>query len=88
MRQISTHAPRAGRNVWRYNMLWHLPNFNSRAPCGAQPKHNARYAAPKPISTHAPRAGRNKYAYLQDVQTRNISTHAPRAGRNYVKHDN
>ena len=57
-------------------------NFNSHAPCGAQPRFcnsllNFRY-----ISTHTPRVGRNSNVSFKPQINVLISTHTPRVGRN------
>ena len=75
--KISTHAPRAGRNDGIFQSVPDRDNFNSRAPCGAQPIPCCEECADVNISTHAPRAGRNKSAIKQLIAYLNFNSRAP-----------
>ena len=80
-RQISIHAPRAGRDLLLViSFLLISMYFNPRAPCGARPACFATIHATNPISIHAPRAGRDQ-SHVVLGSVRRISIHAPRAGR-------
>ena len=56
---ISTHTPHAGRNGTFPMISERLANFNSHAPCGAQPASACPHCGCIVISTHTPHAGRN-----------------------------
>ena len=79
-RPISIHAPRAGRDRWRWRAAPARRHFNPRAPCGARPAvrfcstTNAEFQSTRPVRG-ATRGGRD----MEDLVK--ISIHAPRAGR-------
>ena len=56
---ISIHAPRAGRDAWRWTWRRSHRNFNPRAPCGARLSYLFSGGTSLIISIHAPRAGRD-----------------------------
>ena len=58
-RQISTHAPLAGRDCDLPENVINDQYFNPRAPCGARRYARRNGACEKMISTHAPLAGRD-----------------------------
>ena len=55
---ISTHSPRAGRTALLDGLGIDYIDFNSLAPCGANPMAAAMERLGMTISTHSPRAGR------------------------------
>ena len=56
--EISTHSPRAGRTKAQRMSWTSNVNFNSLAPCGANPCTSRARLRLSTISTHSPRAGR------------------------------
>ena len=79
---ISTHAPRAGRDV---SLVKNLPaiiaDFNPRAPCGARRKAKSRRRSESQnFNPRAPCGARPQRRLTSPAGT-TISTHAPRAGR-------
>ena len=56
---VSTHAPRAGRDLPRVRRPRGSFGFNPRAPCGARRSRTRGGLHPYRVSTHAPRAGRD-----------------------------
>ena len=85
-RDISTHAPLAGRDNRTPKERASWKNFNPRAPCGARLSHLAPVSLERKISTHAPLAGRDVSAH-QRRHIAFISTHAPLAGRDDAPDD-
>ena len=77
---ISTHSPRAGRTTNIAPPTTPFANFNSLAPCGANPIVRPRRRSRAAISTHSPRAGRTCLSSV-GWSLVEISTHSPRAGR-------
>ena len=78
--QISTHSPRVGRTILTDDGAPAEPDFNSLAPCGANPRRCRRRAAHCRFQLTRPVWGEPD----QDiVRHRNaeISTHSPRVGR-------
>ena len=59
-KQISIHAPRAGRDRVVCAAQEVVHDFNPRAPCGARRQRGAFRQRLSRISIHAPRAGRDK----------------------------
>ena len=80
IRNISTHAPLAGRDKVTKFMVFLHQHFNPRAPCGARQALINGVRAEVIISTHAPLAGRDGVGVIDRVGDC-ISTHAPLAGR-------
>ena len=56
---ISTHAPLAGRDFFKFQSVQRRAHFNPRAPCGARPLTVTVLPSVYHISTHAPLAGRD-----------------------------
>ena len=63
--EISTHAPRAGRDKRQLTRTEYTEDFNSRAPRGARHPGHTRLTMQYSISTHAPRAGRDNIAMFR-----------------------
>ena len=90
-KQISIHAPRAGRDKRKKNYALIETYFNPRAPCGARLPVIPHKPVGNKISIHAPRAGRD-VIIPGNHNADDISIHAPRAGRdsksiqNYFTH--
>ena len=81
-RQISTHAPLAGRDEIRTESNQLAYWISTHAPlAGRDDGHVVRNEFALHISTHAPLAGRDflLFGFLRDIIQ--ISTHAPLAGR-------
>ena len=81
-KQISIHAPRAGRDGEEIRLDGLNIYFNPRAPCGARQKEVCVSTPTNKISIHAPRAGRDS-TDTQEPGQEPISIHAPRAGRDW-----
>ena len=64
---ISTHSPRAGRTVSRLVSQIDVRDFNSLAPCGANPAFAFCNACAAFISTHSPRAGRTRFSLWRRI---------------------
>ena len=58
VQQISTHSPRVGRTLRRRDLDARTQDFNSLAPCGANPSRSLKRLTSGKISTHSPRVGR------------------------------
>ena len=82
---VSTHAPRAGRDLIARRHLHRNTGFNPRAPCGARHAGRRGHAGRQIVSTHAPRAGRDDDLTELRGALHDVSTHAPRAGRDITK---
>ena len=61
-------------------------NFNSLAPCGANPLSKPSKPSKLDISTHSPRVGRTAKRVAPRKRNR-ISTHSPRVGRTLARRD-
>ena len=74
---ISTHSPRAGRTRARDIRLPVAENFNSLAPCGANPNTACNDVNRSGISTHSPRAGRTSAYPLRARERKHFNSLAP-----------
>ena len=80
-RNISTHAPLAGRDVLcECNPSAIIGNFNPRAPCGARLRDAAERQGVSVFQPTRPLRGATIVVHAPSLLT-NISTHAPLAGR-------
>ena len=79
-RQISTHSPRAGRTRHRPGVDTRHPDFNSLAPCGANPTETCLSNVPMQFQLTRPVRG-EPTSWSRYKATSRISTHSPRAGR-------
>ena len=81
---ISTHSPRVGRTYWDVQQLEKIPDFNSLAPCGANPySENVAYTGGV-FQLTRPVWGEPKQ--IDDsIKYANISTHSPRVGRTNIR---
>ena len=80
IKYISTHSPRAGRTGYDYNDVLKRGNFNSLAPCGANPYQYEITRAGKGFQLTRPVRGEPQLSQ-SSVCVEFISTHSPRAGR-------
>ena len=78
--RISTHSPRAGRTDLRSRRQGAEQNFNSLAPCGANPEGKPLILLSYNFNSLAP-CGANPIYIIQYIMRKCISTHSPRAGR-------
>ena len=74
---ISTHSPRAGRTCRGDHQYRRNRNFNSLAPCGANPDTRLFRGIDKAISTHSPRAGRTAIASTHRAGSLHFNSLAP-----------
>ena len=80
--QISIHAPRAGRDVFRFSSEMGECYFNPRAPCGARLEiHLTPAIAHRFQSTRPVRGATQRLPLCRGCAC--ISIHAPRAGRDH-----
>ena len=83
---ISTHAPRAGSDIFSCIFPASFTYFNPRSPCGERPAWAGfPWIEKLIISTHAPRAGSDGSDDGFEEVTDEISTHAPRAGSDVME---
>ena len=81
-KNISIHAPRAGRDRPAGQAGYSRPHFNPRAPCGARRRTNLLAATGTYFNPRAPCGARR--GLLRPVHSgRGMSIHAPRAGRDW-----
>ena len=80
-KEISIHAPHAGRDISPMFMPCPPRDFNPRAPCGARLVTIFGPCFLIAISIHAPHAGRDYIGTGQRTEGYAISIHAPHAGR-------
>ena len=81
---ISTHSPRAGRTYVISRHAGRAPNFNSLAPCGANPLPRLNSGGMSQFQLTRPVRGEPAF---RDIfkRARHISTHSPRAGRTRLR---
>ena len=82
-REISIHAPHAGRDTAFRSMYSAIVNFNPRAPCGARPVRRACGAYQLRISIHAPREGRDEIKQVAHPSDHDFNPRAPRGARQH-----
>ena len=80
-RDISTHAPLAGRDLESCKISALIDDFNPRAPCGARPESSRIAVEEFHISTHAPLAGRDRSKVLRFYPYRDFNPRAPCGAR-------
>ena len=74
---ISTHSPRVGRTQSPALTKHTHPNFNSLAPCGANPLPYFIGYLPYSISTHSPRVGRTPALLVETNEYPDFNSLAP-----------
>ena len=79
--QISTHTPRAGRDIKIITTDAGTVNFYSHAPCGARLPVAVWFLLTTWISTHTPRAGRDERFLKEMGILANFYSHAPCGAR-------
>ena len=79
-RNISTHAPLAGRDLASPSPRRTATDFNPRAPCGARRTPRAAHSPQNGFQPTRPLRGATFFAGATPVYS-DISTHAPLAGR-------
>ena len=79
--QISTHTPRAGRDIKIITTDAGTVNFYSHAPCGARLPVAVWFLLTTWISTHTPRAGRDCFACKEEWLDSDFYSHAPCGAR-------
>ena len=77
---ISTHSSRAGRTFKGVFLCGKSGNFNSLAPCGANPLWKVYILPSENFNSLAP-CGANHGGEVDFLNFSTISTHSPRAGR-------
>ena len=80
-RDISTHAPLAGRDLESCKISALIDDFNPRAPCGARPESSRIAVEEFHISTYAPLAGRDRSKVLRFYPYRDFNPRAPCGAR-------
>ncbi len=80
IREISIHAPHAGRDARNTRTAHNKTNFNPRAPCGARLASSAAAAKRRHFNPRAP-CGARRVSNVCIRTTFEISIHAPHAGR-------
>ena len=80
---VSTHAPRAGRDVSSRPISARPALFQSTRPARGATSSSCSARHCNAVSIHAPRAGRDGIA-LEHYDPATVSIHAPRAGRDTV----
>ena len=84
-REISTHAPLAGRDACAIDLTPAYRHFNPRAPCGARRRSRTASATTGRISTHAPLAGRDMTTQRQKNHGQtNFNPRAPCGARPFA----
>ena len=78
--RISTHSPRVGRTLRRQYEVYAVANFNSLAPCGANPIGQEKSPRSSKFQLTRPVWGEPCVISNGEYETR-ISTHSPRVGR-------
>ena len=76
---ISTHAPRAGSDVFLHHVGVAVADFNPRSPCGERPPCARCSSSAAHFNPRSPCGERLRRQHVQ-VEPVVISTHAPRAG--------
>ena len=84
MKNISIHAPLAGRDQPIPVLVVVLHDFNPRAPCGARQRRGVGGELPGQISIHAPLAGRDQPIPVLVVVLHDFNPHAPHGARRRV----
>jgi len=79
-KNVSIHAPRAGRDVARTPGARRHRSFNPRAPRGARPSNPHQTSAGRSFQSTRPARGATR-SFVPKVPATAVSIHAPRAGR-------
>ena len=77
---ISTHSPHAGRTEFAVACAKYLKNFNSLAPCGANPDNRGAPMLARKFQLTRPMRGEPNFGLSKNSLSL-ISTHSPHAGR-------
>ena len=80
-RQVSIHAPRAGRDIPISTRCIDMSTFQSTRPVRGATSRAVSNLSIYKVSIHAPRAGRDSPVFTMSLPGAKVSIHAPRAGR-------